>query len=82
VISEPGLREPREPGLALPAWTDAGLLPPGIHRTELSGTRERFVLNAPHGPRRELLFEALALHLEFFQAIVPAGLAWAQLSSC
>lgn len=77
-----GLREPREPGLALPAWTDAGLLPPGIHRTELSGIRERFVLDAPHRPRRELLFEALALHLKLFQAIVPAGLAWIDGSFC
>lgn len=68
--------------MKLPEWTEAGLLPPGVHRTELPDIYERFVVDAPHRARRELLFEALTLHVKLVQAIVPAGLAWIDGSFC
>jgi len=54
-----GLCVPREPRLALPAWTDVGLLPLGIQDRAKRHTRARYVLDTPNRQRRELLFEAL-----------------------
>ncbi len=68
--------------MKLPEWTEAGLLPPGIHRTELPDIYERFVLDAPDRPRRELLFSALSVYMQLLQTIVPAGVAWIDGSFC
>lgn len=68
--------------MTLPTWTDAGLLPPGIHRAELPDLYERLVLDAPHRERRELLYSAMAVHLKIIQSIIPAGLAWIDGSFC
>src|SRR5215472_3442181 len=68
--------------MGLPPWTEAGLLPPGTHRAGLSDLYERFVLDAPGRPQRELLFGALAIHVRLIQAIIPAGLAWIDGSFC
>lgn len=68
--------------MALPAWNESGLLPPGAHKAALPDIYERFVLDAPHRDHRELLFEALTIHLKLFQAIVPAGVAWVDGSFC
>lgn len=68
--------------MKLPEWTEAGLLPPGAHRAELPDIYERFVLDAPHRSHRELLFEALTVHMKLMQTIVPAGLAWIDGSFC
>ncbi len=68
--------------MGLPGWTEAGLLPPGIHRAELPDLYERFVLDAPHREHREVLYSALALHVKLVQAIIPSGLAWIDGSFC
>jgi hypothetical protein len=68
--------------MALPAWDESGLLPPGTHQAELRDLYERFVLDAPHRERRELLFGALSTHLRLIQSIVPAGRAWIDGSFC
>lgn len=68
--------------MTLPAWNEAGLLPPGIHRAELADLHERFVLDAPHREERELLYSALAIHMKIVQTIIPAGLAWIDGSFC
>jgi uncharacterized protein DUF6932 len=68
--------------MALPAWDESGLLPPGIHQAGLPDLYERFVLDAPARERRELLFGALSTHLRLIQAIVPAGRAWIDGSFC
>jgi hypothetical protein len=64
--------------MALPAWNQAGLLPPGAHKAALPDIYERFVLDAPVSSRdqRELLFGALSTHLRLIQRIIPAGIAW------
>jgi hypothetical protein len=68
--------------MGLPSWTDAGLLPPGIHRAELPDLYERFVLDAPDRPHRELLFGALTVHLKLLRVIIPVGLVWINGSFC
>jgi hypothetical protein len=64
--------------MALPAWEESGLLPPGAHKADLPDIYERFVVDAPVSNRdqRELLFGALTTHLRLIQRIIPAGIAW------
>jgi hypothetical protein len=62
--------------MALPAWNESGLLPPGAHRADLPDIYDRFVLDAPGRDHRELLFSALTTHLRLIQMIIPAGVAW------
>jgi hypothetical protein len=62
--------------MALPAWNELGLLPPGAHTADLPDIYERFVLDAPGRGHRELLFGALTTHLRLIQRIIPAGRAW------
>ncbi len=66
----------------MPDWTDAGLLPLGVHQADLPDLYERLVLDAPNRERRELLFGALSTHLKLVQDIVPAGLIWIGGSFC
>ena len=68
--------------MALPAWEESGLLPPGAHRGEMSELYDRFVLDAPSRQRRELLFTALTLHLDLMKTIIPAGMVWVNGSFC
>jgi Family of unknown function (DUF6932) len=68
--------------MALPAWEESGLLPPGAHRAEMPDLYDRFVLDAPSRQRRELLFRALTVHLDLLKTIVPAGKAWVNGSFC
>lgn len=64
--------------MALPAWNESGLLPPGTHKADLPDIYERFVLDVPASGRdqRELLFGALTTHLRLIARIIPAGIAW------
>ena len=64
--------------MALPAWDESGLLPPGAHKADLADIYERFVVDAPAPSRdqRELLYGALTTHLRLIQRIIPAGIAW------
>ena len=68
--------------MSLPAWTPAGLLPPGAHRASLTDLYERFVLDAPCREHRETLYAALTVHLRLIQRIIPAGRAWINGSFC
>lgn len=68
--------------MALPPWNQAGLLPPGTHAASMPDLYERFVLDAPERPRRELLYAALDLHLRLVQTIIPAGKVWIDGSFC
>jgi hypothetical protein len=68
--------------MALPAWEESGLLPPGAHRAEMPDLYDRFVLDAPSRQRREILFGALKTHLELLKTIIPAGMAWIDGSFC
>jgi hypothetical protein len=68
--------------MALPIWNEEGLLPAGVHPADLAELHERFVLDAPHPERRELLYSALAVHLKIIQSIIPAGVAWIDGSFC
>ena len=69
-------------GVALPAWTDAGLLPPGAHPATMPDIYDRFVLDAPQREEREVLFAALGLHLGLIRKLIPAGRAWIDGSFC
>lgn len=68
--------------MALPAWEDSGLLPPGAHRAEMPDLYDRFVLDAPNRQRREILFGALTTHLQILRMIIPAGMMWIDGSFC
>jgi hypothetical protein len=68
--------------MALPAWDESGLLPPGTHRADLPDIYDRFVLDAPDRQRRELLFGALSTHLRLIQTIIPVGRVWINGSFC
>jgi hypothetical protein len=68
--------------MALPAWEESGLLPPGAHRAKMPDLYDRFVLDAPSRQRRELLFRALTVHLDLLKAIIPAGIVWIDGSFC
>lgn len=62
--------------MALPPWTPAGLLPPGVHTASMSELYDRMVLDAPHRERRETLFAALRTYLGLVERFVGHGTAW------
>jgi len=68
--------------MALPAWTDAGLLPPGAHAATMPDIYDRFVSDAPEHEERDILFNALTLHLQLIRRLIPAGRAWIDGSFC
>lgn len=63
--------------MVLPAMQgEYRVLPPGRHSATLSEIYERFVVQAPHRERRELIYRALTLHLELTRAIAPDAAYW------
>lgn len=52
------------------------VLPPGRHPATLSEIYERFVVEAPHRRRRELIYQALTLHMNLTLAIAPTAKYW------
>jgi hypothetical protein len=62
--------------MALPDWTEAGLLPPGAHAAKLPDVYDRFVVDTPNRQDRELAFAALDVHLRLIQRLIPAGKIW------
>jgi len=60
----------------LPALTPQGRLPVGRHEASLQEVRERFVDQAPHQDRRQLLFSALTLYADAVRQLVPEARLW------
>lgn len=62
--------------MSLPAWNADGLLPPGRYPATLDDIYERFVMDAPERPRREILHGAFVTHLMMVRSFIPAGKVW------